>query len=83
APGAKEEEGHNSKITYKAPVLNAFDRGRMSYVLIDEGGKYPLEVPVSRLLAIISKTLVKGVKRVGWADLPSTVNEMTLGGGAE
>lgn len=83
AAGVKDEEGHNSKITYKAPVLNAFDRGRMSYVLIDEGGKYPLEVPVSRLLAIISKTLVKGVKRVGWADLPSTVNEMTLGGGAE
>lgn len=83
AAGAKEEEGHNSKINYKAPVLNAYDRGRMSYVLIDEGGKYPLEVPVSRLLSIISKTLVKGVKRVGWADLPSTVNEMTAGGGAE
>lgn len=83
AAGAKEEEGHNSKINYKAPVLNAYDRGRMSYVLIDEGGKYPLDVPVSRLLSIISKTLVKGVKRVGWADLPSTVNEMTAGGGAE
>lgn len=83
AAGVKEDEGHNSKINFKAPVLNAYDRGRMSYVLIDEGGKYPLDVPVSRLLAIISKTLVKGVKRVGWADMPSTVNEMTQGGGAE
>jgi hypothetical protein len=79
----KEEEGHNSKINYKAPVLNAYDRGRMSYVLGDEFGKLPQDVPASRLLSIIKKTLVKGVKRVGWIDLPSTVNEMTQGGGAE
>lgn len=83
AAGAKEEEGHNSKINYKAPVLNAYDRGRMSYVLGDEFGKLEKDVPASRLLAIISKTLVKGVKRVGWIDMPSTVNEMTAGGGAE
>ena len=83
AAGAKEEEGHNSKINYKAPVLNAYDRGRMSYVLGDEFGKLPLDVPASRLLSIIGKTLVKGVKRVGWIDMPSTVNEMTAGGGAE
>lgn len=83
AAGAKEEEGHNSKINYKAPVLNAYDRGRMSYVLGDEFGKLPEDVPASKLLAIISKTLVKGVKRVGWIDMPSTVNEMTKGGGAE
>lgn len=79
----KQEEGHNSRINYKAPVLNAYDRGRMSYVLLDEGGKYPLDVPISQLLSIISKTLVKGVKRVGWISMPSTVNEMTKGGGAE
>ena len=77
------DKGANSKISYKAPVLNAYDRGRMSYVLVDEGGKYPLDVPVSRLIAIISKTLTKGVKRVGWIDAPSTVNELTKGGGAE
>lgn len=77
------DKGANSKISYKAPVLNAYDRGRMSYVLVDEGGKYALDVPVSRLIAIISKTLTKGVKRVGWIDAPSTVNELTKGGGAE
>ena len=77
------EKGASSKISYKAPVLNAYDRGRMSYVLLDEGGKYPLDVSASRLLAIISKTLTKGVKRVGWIDCPSTVNELTKGGGAE
>lgn len=83
AAGSKEEDGHNSKINYKAPVLNAYDRGRMSYVLGDEFGKLPQEVPASTLLAIISNTLKKGVKRVGWIDMPSTVNEMTKGGGAE
>lgn len=77
------EKGANSKINYKAPVLNAYDRGRMSYILGDEFGKLPLEVPASRLLAIIAKTLIKGVKRVGWIDMPSTVNELTKGGGAE
>jgi hypothetical protein len=77
------EKGNNSKINYKAPVLNAYDRGRMSYVLGDEFGKLPGETPASRLLSIISKTLVKGVKRVGWIDLPSTTNEMLKGGGME
>jgi hypothetical protein len=79
----KSDEGHGSRINYKAPVLNAFDRGRMNFVLVDEGGKLPKDVPVSQLLAIISKTLVKGVKRVGWVDLPSTTNEMLKGGGME
>jgi hypothetical protein len=83
AAGSKESEGHNSRINYKAPVLNAYDRGRMSYVLGDEFGKLPKDVPAFRLLSIIAKTLVKGVKRVGWIDMPSTVNEMTKGGGAE
>lgn len=77
------DKGAQSKINYRAPVLNAYDRGRMSYVLVDEGGKYPKETPVSKLLSIIGKTLIKGVKRVGWMDWPSTVNEMTKGGGAE
>lgn len=77
------DKGANSKINYRAPVLNAYDRGRMSYILGDEFGKLPLDVPASKLLGIISKTLVKGVKRVGWIDLPSTVNELTKGGGAE
>jgi hypothetical protein len=83
ASAKNTDKGHNSKINYKAPVLNAYDRGRMSYVLLDEAGKLPKETPASKLLAIISKTLVKGVKRVGWIELPSTTNEMLKGGGME
>jgi hypothetical protein len=76
-------KGLRSKINYRAPVLNAYDRGRISRILGDEGGKWPLDVPFSKFLAIVSKTLVKGAKRVGFGEFPSTVNEMTKGGGMQ
>jgi len=46
--------------------------------LFDEGGKW--EVPFSTFLSIVSKTLVKGAKRVGFIECPSTSNEMSKGG---
>jgi hypothetical protein len=76
----KEDEGNRSKINYRAPVLNAYDRGRMSRLLLDEFGKLEKEVQASQLFAIISKTLVKGVKRVGFVEMPSTVNKLSKGG---
>jgi hypothetical protein len=76
----KDDEGNRSKINYRAPVLNAYDRGRMSRILLDEFGKLEKDVPASQLFAIVSKTLVKGVKRVGFVEMPSTVNKMTRGG---
>lgn len=81
AEAQKEDEGNRSKINYRAPGLNAYDRGRMSRLLLDEFGKLPIDVPASQLWAIISKTLVKGIKRVGFVEMPSTVNKMTKGGG--
>lgn len=77
------DTGHRSKIDYRAPSKNAYDSGRLSRLLADEMGKWPVEVPASEFLAIVSKTMVKGAKRVGFCELPSTVNEMTKGGGAE
>ena len=53
----------------------------MSRLLLDEFGKLEKEIQASQLFAIISKTLVKGVKRVGFVEMPSTVNKMTKGGG--
>jgi len=76
----KEDEGNKSKINYRAPVLNAYDRGRMSRLLLDEFGKLEKDVPASQLWAIISKTLIKGVKRLGFVEMPSTVNKLTKGG---
>jgi len=78
--GQKEDEGHRSKINYRAPVLNAYDRGRMSRILGDEFGKLAVDVPANQLFGILAKTLVKGVKRVGFIEMPSTVNKLTKGG---
>lgn len=80
---SNNSKGLRSKINYRAPVLNAYDRGRMSRILADEGGKWPLDIPFSKFIAIVSKTLVKGAKRVGFCEAPSTVNEMTKGGGSQ
>ena len=75
--------GHRSKVDYRAPGKNSYDSGKLNFALIDEGGKFPLDVPFSEFLSIISKTLVKGVKKVGFCECPSTMNNMTKGGGAE
>ena len=72
------DSGHRSKIDYRAPSLNSYDSGRLSRGLFDEGGKW--EVPFSTFVSIVSKTLVKGAKRVGFIECPSTSNEMSKGG---
>jgi hypothetical protein len=77
------DTGHRSKIDYRAPGKNAYDSGRLSRLLADEMGKWAVESPASEFLAIVSKTMVQGAKRVGFCELPSTVNELTKGGGAE
>lgn len=77
---SNEDAKKRSKINFRAPVLNAYDRGRMSRILLDEFGKLEKDVPASILFGIIAKTLVKGVKRVGFAEMPSTVNKLTKGG---
>lgn len=83
ASAIKDDGGHQSRVNYRAPVLNAYDSGRQSRLVLDEGGKFPKETPVAQLLSIVSKTLVKGVKRVGYIEMPSTLNSLTKGTGAE
>jgi hypothetical protein len=83
AKGESTLKGNRSKVNYRAPVENAYDRGRMTRILGDEGGKWPLDVKFSKFISKVSKTMVKGAKRVGFAECPSTVNELTKGGGAE
>lgn len=76
----KKDEGHRSKITYKAPVRNVYDRARLSRGLLDEFGKLEKDVPASSIFSTIDKTLTKGVKRTGFLEMPSTVNKLTNGG---
>jgi len=77
------DTGHRSKVDFRAPGKNAYDSGRLSRLLADEMGKWSVENPASEFLAIVSKTMIQGVKRVGFCELPSTVNELSKGGGAE
>jgi len=77
------DTGHRSKVDYRAPGKNSYDSGRLSRGLFDEGGKWDKENPFSTFIAIVSKTMVKGGKRVGFMECPSTVNEMTKSGGDE
>lgn len=77
------DTGHRSKVDYRAPGKNAYDSGRLSRLLADEMGKWSVENPASEFLAIVSKTMIQGVKRVGFCELPSTVNELTKGGGEQ
>ena len=79
----ENDAGHRSRVNYRAPVENAYDRGRISRGLWDEGGKWPKEVPFSKFIAKVSKTMIKGAKRVGFMECPSTCNEMTKSGGEE
>jgi len=81
--GENKGKGHRSKVNYRATVENAYDRGRMTRVLADEGGKWEGDVKFSKFISKVSKTLVKGAKRVGFMEAPSTVNELTKAGGAE
>lgn len=81
--GEQFKKGQRSKVNYRAPVENAYDRGRMSRILADEGGKWPLDVKFAKFISKVTKTMVKGAKRVGFCEAPSTVNELTKGGGAE
>ncbi len=74
------DTGHRSRIDYRAPSLNSYDSGRLSRGLFDEGGKWAKENPFSTFISIVSKTLVKGAKRVGFIECPSTSNSMTSGG---
>jgi hypothetical protein len=81
--GKATAKGNRSKVNYRAPVENAYDRGRMTRILADEGGKWPLDVKFSKFISKVTKTMIKGAKRVGFCEAPSTVNELTKGGGAE
>jgi hypothetical protein len=55
--GKKARKGQRSKVNYRAPVENAYDRGRMTRVLGDEGGKWPNDVKFSKFISKVTKTL--------------------------
>lgn len=77
-----EVEGLNSILDYQPTATNSYDSERLTDAFIDEGGKWPADVPFDQFVSILLETLTEGSERTGFAELPSTVNEMTKKGGA-
>jgi hypothetical protein len=78
-----EVEGLNSILDYQPTATNSYDSERLTWAFIDEGGKFPTDVPFSQFVSIILETLTEGAERTGFGEFPSTVNELTKKGGAE
>lgn len=75
-----DDMGLESVIDYRNTALNSYDSGRVTQILIDEGGKWPKDVPINKYWPIVRKTLTKGMIKVGFAVIPSTVNDSDNGG---
>lgn len=75
-----KSRGIGSRIDFRPTALNSYDSGRLTKVLIDEGGKNPPEVPIEEYWPIVQQTLKQGSVRVGFALMPSTCNEGEKGG---
>lgn len=72
--------GLESKINFKSTALNSYDSGRITALLLDEGGKFPKDVPVNQYWSIAKKTMMRGAIKVGFCLIPSTANDAKSGG---
>lgn len=71
-------EGLNSFIEWRNTAPNSFDSGRWSLMLVDEAGKY--EMDIEAYWDVLKKVLTEGAEKVGFALVISTVNPPNLGG---
>lgn len=74
-----KREGLNSYVDYQPTTINAYDSGRLSYLLGDEWGKWD-KVDVNTYWSKVKSTLTMGSKKVGFAYIPTTVNPSKKGG---
>lgn len=76
----KRSEALESKVEWKNTAENSFDSYKLKRFVSDEGGKWE-EADVVKNWQVVKPTLTQGRRIVGKAFFPSTVNEMTKGGG--
>lgn len=74
-----KRKGLNSFIDYQPTTINAYDSGRLSYLLGDEFGKWE-KVDVNIYWGKVKSTLTVGARKVGFAYIPTTVNPSKKGG---
>jgi len=78
--GVQKSNALNSKIDWRNTKENSYDSTKLKYFMCDEAGKWE-EADVSKNWQIVKPCLSVGTKIVGTCFMPSTVNEMTKGGG--
>jgi hypothetical protein len=75
-----DQEGLNTEIKYYATVLNAMDGEKVFRSAIDEGGKWPKDVPFDKYWPIVKTSHRIGARIVGKAMIGSTMNAKSEGG---
>lgn len=75
-----EEEGLDTTIRFYATVLNSMDGERVFRSAIDEGGKFPKDVPFDKYWQIVKTSHRVGSRIVGKAMIGSTQNSREKGG---
>lgn len=76
---AVKREGLNSYCDYKPNKISSYDSGRQSYNVPDESAKRGT-LNINSYWSRLSKTLVIGTEKVGFAYLPTTVGAKKEGG---
>lgn len=73
-------QGTGSLINYKPNTIQAYNGKKLRFALIDETGKY--EIDLEALLSVLKYciTLGAGGKRIGMLYIPTTVEDMEKGG---
>ena len=75
----KKSEALDSQIDWRNTKNNSYDGEKLKTFVSDEGGKW-LEADVSKNWQIVKPALSEGIRIIGKAFLPSTINEMESGG---
>ena len=75
----RKKEGLNSSANFLPNGINAYDGGRVTWLLPDETGKYD-KMNINTYWSKVSPTLKVGRKKVGTAYMPTTVNPPKKGG---
>ncbi len=75
----QKRQGLNSYCDFLSNSINAYDSGRVSFLLGDESGKYE-EMDINTYWSKVTPTLRMGRKKVGFAYFPTTVNPKNKGG---
>ena len=70
----------NSKIDWRNTRENSYDSAKLKFFMSDEAGKWT-EASVDKNWQVVAPCLTLGINVVGKCFMPSTVNELSSGGG--